>query len=125
MSTSSSALRPPPPNPPKLASPSQLASMEESTKQGAAKSKVNGTSQDCPLKKSWFSVTIVHDHEGTEKVVEGLTVNCHVPDLGPTAGVTSSGSPHVRFDDLDPGGTGDVLSTSHSDEVWEVVTDIS
>lgn len=116
---------PPPPDPPQLAPPDRLASMNQSAQQSGGTGNASQAAQGCPKKKSWFSVTVVHKVEGTEQVVEGLTLNCHLPDLGPANGVTSSGSPHVRFDDLTPGGTGDVLGTSHDEVVWEVTTDIS
>jgi hypothetical protein len=81
---------------------------------------------DSPTKstKSWFSVTVVHEVNGSEKVVDGLTIQCQLPDLGKTSGMTSRNTPHVRFNDLNPGGTGDVLATSHDEIVWEVVSDI-
>jgi len=99
--------------------------MNQNAQQSGSTGDVSQASQNCPKKRSWFSVTAVQKVGGVEKVVEGLTLNCRVPDLGEANGVTSSGSPHVRFDDLNPGGTGDVLGTSHDDVVWEVTTDIS
>ena len=83
-------------------------------------------SNDSPAKptKSWFSVTVVHEVRGSEKVIDNLTVYCDIPDLGKTSGVTSRNTPHIRFNDLKPGGTGDVLGTSHDEVVWEVVSDI-
>ena len=120
-----SGQKPPPSDPPQLAQPGQLSSMNQSAQQSGGTGNVSQAQTDCPRKKSWFSVTVVQKVAGTEKVVEGLTLNCRVPDLGETNGVTSSGSPHVRFNDLNPGGTGDVLGTSHDDVVWEVTTDIS
>ena len=119
-----SAQKPPPSDPPQLAPPDQLASMNQSAQQSGGTGNAGQASQGCPKKKSWFSVTAMHTVGGAEQLVEGLTLNCHVPDLGPTNGITSSGSPHVRFDDLTPGGTGDVLGTSHDEVVWEVTTDI-
>ena len=81
---------------------------------------------DSPTKstRSWFSITVVHEVDGAEKTVENLTIHCELPDLGKTSGVTSRNTPHIRFNDLNPGGTGDVLATSHDDVVWEVTADI-
>jgi hypothetical protein len=81
---------------------------------------------DSPSKptRSWFSITVVHEMDGAEKVVDGLTIHCELPDLGKTSGMTSRNTPHIRFNDLNPGGTGDVLATSHDDVVWEVTADI-
>jgi hypothetical protein len=81
---------------------------------------------DSPSKptRSWFSITVVHEVDGSEKTVDGLTIHCELPDLGKTSGITSRKTPHVRFNDLDPGGTGDVLATSHDAVVWEVTADI-
>jgi hypothetical protein len=84
----------------------------------------SGTRETRLTKRSWFSVTVVELVSGAEKVVEGLTVNCHLPGLGPTSGTMSDSSPHLRYDDLVPGGQGDVLGTSHDEVAWEVSTDI-
>jgi hypothetical protein len=74
--------------------------------------------------KSWFAITVVEEVDGAEKVVDNLTLQCELPVLGKIGGVTSKRSPVVRFDNLDPGGAGSVLATSHDDVVWEVVADI-
>jgi len=115
----------PPSNPPQLASPDQLASMNQSAQETGSTNTAGSSSQGCPQKASWFSLTVMQTVEGAEQAVEGLTLNCHLPDLGEANGVTSTGSPSVRFDNLTPGGTGDVLGTSHDEVVWEVTTDIS
>lgn len=75
-------------------------------------------------KKSWFAVTVVYEENGQEKAVENLSLQCQLPDLGMTGGTVSRKSPVVRFDDLKPGGTGDILATSHDEVVWEVTADI-
>jgi hypothetical protein len=105
------------------AQPDQSAS-KQSALQSSGTRNVLQDSQASRPKKSWFSITVMQELAGAEKVVEGLTLSCHLPDLGETSGVTSSGSPHVRFDNLDPGGAGDVLGTSHDEVVWEVTEDI-
>jgi hypothetical protein len=116
----------PPPNPPQLASPGQLASMNQSAQQSGGTSSAGPISQGCPAPKiSWFSLTVMQTLAGAEQAVDGLTLNCQLPDLGPVNGVTSSASPGIRFDNLTPGGTADVLGTSHDNVVWEVTTDIS
>jgi hypothetical protein len=115
----------PPSDPPQLASPSQLASMNQSAQQSGSTRSAGQTSEECPKKISWFSLTVMQTVEGAEQAVEGLTLHCHLPDLGDANGVTSVASPQVRFDNLTPGGTGDVLGTSHDDVVWEVTTDVS
>jgi hypothetical protein len=74
-------------------------------------------------KRSWFAVTVVAKEGGSQKVVDGLSMMCQLPDLGQASGTLTKGSPRVRFDDLNPGGTGSVISTSHS-AVWEVDEDI-
>lgn len=74
--------------------------------------------------RSWFSITVVHEVAGAEKTVDNLTIHCELPDLGKVSGMTSRNAPHIRFNDLNPGGTGDVLATSHDDVVWEVTADI-
>ncbi|MBS1855726.1 MAG: hypothetical protein JST11_10200 [Acidobacteria bacterium] len=74
-------------------------------------------------KKSWFAVTVVSKVGGSQKVVDGMSVMCQLPDTGQVSGTLTKGSPRVRWDDLEPGGTGTVVSTSHS-EVWEVDEDI-
>ena len=74
--------------------------------------------------RSWFSITVVHMVDGGEKTVDNLTIDCQLPDLGKVSGMTSRNTPHIRFNDLNPGGTGDVLATSHDDVVWEVTDDI-
>jgi hypothetical protein len=81
-------------------------------------------SEPSSRKRSWFSVTVMHEVDGAQKPVNGLTLTCHLPDLGETSGVTSGRASQVRFDDLNPGGTGDVLATSHDEVVWEVSADI-
>jgi hypothetical protein len=113
----------PPAEPPLLVSPDRLASMNQGALQTGRTGRVGQASEGCP-KTSWFSVTVVKADGGAEQVVEGLTLNCHLPDLGEANRVTSSGSPVARFDNLAPGGTGDVLGTSHDEVVWEVTTDI-
>jgi hypothetical protein len=87
----------------------------------------SGVQSDSPSrpKRSWFSVTVVHEINGEEKPVHNLTLLCQLPDVGKVSGLTSRRAGHVRWDDLDPGGTGDVLATSHDEIVWEVTEDIN
>ncbi len=114
-----------PPEPPQLAPKARLVAMNQAAQQNGGTSEVSAAVQSCPVKRSWFSVTAVTIEDGTEKIAEGLTLKCQLPELGLANGVTSTGSPEVRFDDLDPGGSGEVLAASHDDEVWEVSSDIS
>ena len=88
--------------------------------------KISTPLKDTPSgpRRSWFAITVVHEVDGAEKVVDGLTLHCQLPVLGKTSGVTSRKSPNIRFNDLAPGGTGDVLATSHDEVVWEVTADI-
>ncbi len=74
-------------------------------------------------KKSWFAVTVYSKMGGAQKVVDGMSLVCKLPDSGEVSGTLTKGTPRVRWDDLNPGGTGSVVQTSHS-EVWEVDEDI-
>lgn len=74
--------------------------------------------------RSWFGVTVVYEDNGQEKPVPNLTLYVELPGLGEVTGVTSRRIGHVRWDDLDPGGTGDILATTHDEIVWEVTADI-
>ena len=116
----------PPANPPQLASPGKLAAMNQAAQTSGSTSRAGRAVQGCPLKRSWFSVTVTETVDGSEQTVEGLTVQCHLPELGESNGVTSDAAPEIKFQNLDPGGTGDVLGSSHDDDVvWEVSSDIS
>lgn len=74
--------------------------------------------------KSWFAITIVEEVNGAEKVAENITIVVDLTEVGMQAGTTSKKAPVIRFDDLNPGGAGTVIETSHEDVAWEVIADI-
>lgn len=83
----------------------------------------NPTPPPSKPKKSWFAVTVYSKTGGAQKVVDGMSLVVKLPDTGEASGTLTKGNPRVRWDDLNPGGTGSVISTSHM-EVWEVDEDI-
>ena len=110
----SSAQAPPPEQP-----QTQANSQQSSSTSGASTS-----TSSSRRTKSWFAITVVEEVNGAEKPVPDLALVCELPDLGKVTGETSKGAPVVRFDNLNPGGSGAILATSHDDVVWEVTADV-
>jgi hypothetical protein len=93
----------------------QLQSMNHSAAVNA--STAQGGVQAC-LKTSWFAIRVVDDKD---TMVEGLTLKLRLTGLGDTERVTSKGSDPLKVEQLDPGGTGEVLSIQSPAGVWEAV----
>jgi hypothetical protein len=117
----------PPSDPPQLASPEKLPAMDQNAKSSGGQSDITKGTKDCPLKKSWFAIRVVHQPtaDGGEEVVDGLTLNLKLSCSGPNTQVTAKAVEKNQIDNLSPGGTGNVESTDHSEIVWEVETDIT
>ncbi|HUB80298.1 MAG TPA: hypothetical protein VMB03_15955 [Bryobacteraceae bacterium] len=73
--------------------------------------------------KSWFAITVVEEGNSAQNVA-GLTIAVELTDAGIKTGTTSKKSPVVRFDDLTPGGAGNIVETSDEKVAWEVIADI-
>ncbi len=84
----------------------------------------NESEGDCPL-ISWFAIRVVHkpNDDDEEQEVEGLTLNVKLSNAPDQTRVTAKESDN-KISALSPGGTGQIVSTDHSDSVWEVETDI-
>ena len=114
----------PPQDPPQLAPQGQLPVMNKAASSAGSSSDFNQSERDCPL-ISWFAIRVVHkpDDDDEEQEVEGLTFNVKLSNAKAETRVTAKDSDN-RIDTLPPGGTGEIVSTDHSDFVWEVETDI-
>jgi hypothetical protein len=97
----------------------QLQDMNRSAAVNASPSQ--GGVQPC-IKKSWFAIRVVDDKNA---VVEGLTLKLKLTGLGETERITSKGNDPLKVDQLDPGGTGEVVSIQSPEGVWEAVGALS
>jgi hypothetical protein len=114
----------PPQDPPQLAPPDQLPVMNNVASTEGSSSDFNESEGDCPL-ISWFAIRVVHkpNDDDEEQEVEGLTLNVKLSNAPDQTRVTAKESDN-KILYLGPGGTGEIVSTDHSDYVWEVETDI-
>jgi hypothetical protein len=114
----------PPQDPPQLAPPDQLPAMNNVASSEGSSNDFNESEGDCPL-ISWFAIRVVHkpNDDDEEQEVEGLTLNVKLSNAPDQTRVTAKESDN-KISALSPGGTGQIVSTDHSDSVWEVETDI-
>jgi hypothetical protein len=60
----------------------QQSSRENTSTTKSSLSSVFQSDSPSRPKRSWFSVTVVHEINGEEKPVHNLTLHCQLPDLG-------------------------------------------
>jgi len=97
----------------------QLQAMNRSAAQNA--SPVNDGAVAC-AKTSWFSIRVIDDKDA---VVEGLTLKLKLKGAGEVERVTSRATDPVKVEQLDAGGTGEVMAIESEKVVWEAVGDIT
>jgi hypothetical protein len=65
------------------------------------------------------------DEKGHEAYLPGVTVEFNLPGLGKVERVSANSASAIRFDHLEPGGKGEVLSMRHDSDVYEALGDFS
>ncbi len=107
--------RPGNPSPlPGQASPGSLPAMND---RAASSCNAQGGVLPCK-KKAWFE-------KNSESYLPDVTVELNVPDLGKVERVSANSARAIRFDQLEPGGKGDVLAMRHDSDVYEALGDFS
>ena len=74
--------------------------------------------------KSWFAITVVEEVNNAEQPAADITIVVDLTEVGMKAGTTTKKAPVIRFDNLTPGGAGNIIETSDDDTAWEVTADI-
>jgi len=107
---------------PEQASAESLPAMNEAA---ASSSNAQGGVLPCK-KKAWFAILLSKvDEKNHESYLPGVTVQLNVPGLGKVERVSANSARAIRFDQLEPGGTGDVLAMRHDSAVYEALGDFS
>jgi hypothetical protein len=113
-----------PPQLPETVAPSSLPQMN-ATAENSSKGTSKGVAK-CKQKKHWFGLMLLlTDDKGKTTPLADVTIGLKLPDLGELEKVSVKEPTPVKVEQLEAGGTGEVLQLKHDTNVYEAVGDFS